>query len=40
MLGIDSNVINLIWVGFDGLSHQDTNVKDGYECYAFDIGWV
>ena len=32
--------MNFIQVGFDCLSHKDTNVKDGYECYAFDIGWV
>ena len=39
MLGIDTNVRNLIgWV--DCLSHLDTNVKDGYECYEFDIAWV
>ena len=40
MLGIDTNVINLIKVGFDCLSYLDTNVKVGYECYEFDIGWV
>ena len=34
------NVMNLIQVGFDCLSHLDTKVKDGYECYEFDIGWV
>jgi len=37
---MDTNVMNLIQVGFDCLSHLDTNVKDGYECYEFDIGWV
>ena len=34
------NVMNLIYVGFDCLSHLDTNVKDGYKCYVFDIGLV
>ena len=37
MLGIDTNVMNLIQVGVDFLSHLDTNIKDGYECYEFDI---
>ena len=37
---IDTNVMNLINFGFDCLSDLDTNVKDGYECYKFDIGWV
>ena len=32
--------MNLIQVGFDCLSDLDTNVKDGYECYEYDIGWV
>ena len=40
MLRMDTNVMNLIYVGFDCLSHLDTNVKDGYDCYEFDIGWV
>ena len=40
MLGMDTNVMNLILVGFDCLSHLDTNVKDGYECYKFDIRWI
>ena len=39
MLRMDTNVINLIYVGFDCLSHLVTNVKDGYECYEFDIVW-
>ena len=30
---MDTNVMNLIKVGFDCLSHMDTNVKDWYECY-------
>ena len=30
----------LIKVGFDCLSNLDTKVKDEYECYEFDIGWV
>ena len=34
------HVMYLIKVGFDCLSHLDTNVKDGYDCYEFDIGWV
>jgi len=34
------NVMNLIKVGVDCLSFLDTNVKDGYECYEFYIGWV
>ena len=34
------NVMNLIKVGVDCLSFLDTNVKDGYECYEFDICWV
>ena len=37
---MDTNVMNLRQVGFDCLSHLDTNVKDGYICYEFDIGWV
>ena len=37
---IDTNVMNLINFGFDCLSDLDTNVKDGYECYKFDKGWV
>jgi len=32
MLRMDTNVMNLIKVGFDCLSYLDTNVKDGYEC--------
>ena len=40
MLRMDTNVMNLIKVGFDCLFDLDTKVKDGYECYAFDIGWV
>ena len=40
MLRMDTNVIYLIKVGFDCLSYLDTNVKDGYECYIFDKGWV
>jgi len=28
MLRIDTNVMNLIYLGFDCLSHLDTNVKD------------
>ena len=28
---MDTNVMNLIQVGFDCLSDLDTNVKDGYE---------
>jgi len=28
MLGIDTNVMNLIYLGFDCLSHLDTNVRD------------
>ena len=32
--------MNLIQVGIDCLSDLDTNVKDGYECYEYDIGWV
>jgi len=39
MLKMDTIVMNLIgWV--DCLSHLDTNVKDGYECYKYYIGWV
>ena len=38
ILRMDTNVMNLIYVGFDCLSHLVTNVKDGYECYEFDIG--
>ena len=34
------NVMNLIQVGFDCLSYLDSKVKDRYECYEFDIGWV
>ena len=37
---IDTNVMNLINFGFDCFSDLDTNVKDGYECYIFNIGWV
>ena len=37
---IDTNVMNLINFGFDCLSDLDTNVKDGYERYEFEIGWV
>ena len=37
---MDTNVMNLIQVGFVCLSHLDRNVKDGYERYEFDIGWV
>ena len=37
---MDSNVMYLIKVGFDCLSNLDTKVKDEYECYEFDIGWV
>ena len=40
MLGIDTNIMNLIKVVVDCLSFLDTNVKDGYECYEFYIGWV
>ena len=40
MLRMDMNVMNLIKVGVDCLSFLDTNVKDGYECYEFYIGWV
>jgi len=40
MLRMDTNVMNLMLVGFDCLSHLDTIVKNGYECYEFDIGWV
>jgi len=39
MLRMDTNVMNLIWVGIDCLSDLDTNFKDGYECYEFDMGW-
>ena len=31
--GMDTNVLNLIQVGFDCLSDLDTNVKNGYECH-------
>ena len=34
---MDTNVINLIKVGFDCFSELETNVKDEYECYEFDI---
>ena len=37
---MDTNVMNLILVGFDCLSDLDTNFKDGYKCYEFDIGLV
>jgi hypothetical protein len=41
MLRMDTNVMNFIYYIFiDCLSHLDTIVKDGYECYEFDIGWV
>ena len=40
MLRMDMHVMYLIKVGFDCLSHLDTNVKDGYECYKFDIRWI
>ena len=40
MLRMDTNVIYLIKVGFDCLSYLDTNDKDGYERYEFEIGWV
>ena len=30
---IDTNVMNLIQVGFDCLFDLDTNVKDGNECH-------
>ena len=40
MLKMDTNVMNLIQVGFDCLSHADTKGKDGYQCYEFDTGWV
>ena len=40
MLRMDTNVMNFIYVGFVCLSHLDTNVKDGYECYEFDLAWV
>jgi len=40
MLWIETNVMNLIYLGFDCLSYLDTNNKDGYECYEFDIGLV
>ena len=40
MLKMDTNVMNLIKVGFDCLSDLDTKVKDGYECYEFYIGLV
>ena len=33
------NVMNLIQVGFDCLSHLDTNVKVGYECYELIQVW-
>ena len=39
-LRMDTNVMNFIKVGFDCLSDLDTKVKDGYECYEFDIGLV
>ena len=29
----DTNIMNLIKVGFDCLYDLDTNVKDGYECH-------
>ena len=32
MLRMDTNVMNLIQVWFDCLSHLNTNVKDGYKC--------
>ena len=37
---IDTNVMNLINFGFDCLSYLDTNDKDGYERYEFEIGCV
>ena len=37
---MDTNVMNLIMVGFDCLSDLDTKVNDGYKCYVFDIGLV
>ena len=37
---MDTNVMNLIKVGFDCLSDLDTKVNDGYKCYVFDIGLV
>ena len=37
---MDTNVMDLIKVEVHCLSFLDTNVKDGYECYEFDIGWV
>ena len=40
MLRMDTNVMNLIWVGIDCLSDLDTNFKNGYECYEFDIGCI
>ena len=40
MLKMDTNFMNLIYVGFDCLSQLDRNVKDGYEFYEFDIRWV
>ena len=41
-------LIYLIWIqmlrmdrlGLIVLSYLDNNVKDGYECYEFDIDWV
>ena len=30
---MDTNIMNLIQVGFDCLYDLDTNVKDGYECH-------
>ena len=40
MLRMNTNVMKLIKVGFDCLSDLDTNVKDEYECYEIDKGWV
>ena len=37
---MDMNVMNFIQVGFDCLYDLDTKVKNGYEYYEFDIGWV
>ena len=42
MLRMDTIDTGWVWLfgAPDCLSHLDTNVKDGYECYEFDIGWV
>ena len=42
MLMMDTIDTGWVWLfgAPDCLSHLDTNVKDGYECYEFDIGWV